>query len=195
MTEDEEKKRRPNANYSLSKPDASGGAEENLNFYYSRERRLENAPESVKKLYREEKPVKSGLFRVLVADKPRAALFITIIILCVVILAFSFLGRFDNSYSLDGNKVRLSATGFEGTSIVVIRKKAGGAQAYTGAIEIAVSPAVSAEDERYPVFYHRVFFTLESEEEYRFVIPFCPDEIAMVLQSEKSSLKIKLKVD
>jgi hypothetical protein len=113
--------------------------------------------------------------------------------MCVVILIFSATGLFNKTYSLEGNKLDIKGTGYEGTAIIVIRKTVNKSQAYTGAVDIAVSPMVQAEE--YPVFYHRIFFTLEPNEEYRFVVPFDSPQIAMVLQTEKNSLKITVKVD
>jgi len=187
---------RPNANYNLSKPENEATADGNLNFYYDRERRLEKAPQVVKDLYKEEKFKKFSLFRSLTADKPRTALFVTILILCVVILVLSVLGFFNDAYSLDGNKLQISAIGYEGTAIVVIKKTVSNiAPSYSGAVDIAVSPAAQDEDEQYQVFYHRIFFTVEPKEEYRFVIPFDSQEVGMVLQTDKNSLKIIIKVD
>jgi hypothetical protein len=115
--------------------------------------------------------------------------------MCAVILIFSATGLFNKTYSLEGNKLDIKGTGYEGTAIIVIRKTVNKSQAYTGAVDIAVSPSVQVEAGEYPVFYHRIFFTLEADEEYRFVIPFDSPQIAMVLQTEKNSLKITVKVD
>lgn len=190
MTDDNPQ--RPNANYKLSKQDVKPG--EQLNFHYSREHRLESAPQSVRDLYDNQNNKRFNLFSPLVADRPRRMLFGTIVILCIVILIFSATGLFNKTYSLEGNKLDIRGTGYEGTAIIVIRKTVNKAPAYTGAVDIAVSP-VAPQDEEYPVFYHRIFFTLEQDEEYRFVIPFDSPQIAMVLQTEKNSLKITVKVD
>jgi len=196
MTDDTGDTQRPNANYKLSKPDGYVPAEGELNFYYSREKRLAKAPQGVKDLYKTEKKYSGfNLLRPLIADKPRATLFFTIVILCIIILLFSVLGYFNSSFSLDGNKLEISGVRYEGTTIVVVKKTVNGSSAHTGAVDIAVSPVVQTEDEQYPVFYHRVFFSLETEETYRFVVPFESPELVMVLQTEKSTLKIKVNID
>jgi hypothetical protein len=190
----DENPQRPNANYKLSKTDIKPG--EHLNFHYNREHRLEKAPKDVKDLYNEQNNRHYNLFSPLVADRPRRFLFGTIIILCVIILIFSATGLFNKNYALEGNKLDIRGTGYEGTAIVVIRKTVNSKnQAYTGAVDIAVSPAAQSETDENPVFYHRIFFTLEPIEEYRFVIPFDSPQIAMVLKKEKNSLKITIKVD
>lgn len=196
MTGENDHPGRPNANYKLSKPDNDTIGEENLVFHYNREHRLAKAPQSVRDLYKENKYSKFNLLRPLIADKPRATVFFTIVILCVVILMLSFLGYFDRAYTLDGNKIGISARGYEGTAIIVLKKTVkNGAEAYTGAIDIAAFPAVQEESEQSPMFIHRIFFTFEPEEEYRFVVPFDSPEIFMHLQTEKSIIKIKVKVD
>jgi hypothetical protein len=191
----DESPQRPNANYKLSKQNIKPGQEENLNFHYNRAHRLESAPQAVKDLYDEQKNIRYNIFTSLVADRPRRLLFSTIIIMCVVILIFSATNLFSKTYSLEGNKIDIKGTGYEGTAIVVLKKTANNSQAYTGAVDIAVSPLTQDETVEYPVFYHRIFFTLEPNEEYRFVIPFDSPQIAMVLQTEKNSLKMTIKVD
>ena len=61
----------------------------NLNFHYSREKRLEKAPASVKFFYSEEKTNKKGLIRVLTASKPLKFMFLSILILVAVIISIN----------------------------------------------------------------------------------------------------------
>jgi len=191
---------RPNEKYKLSKGEESLNPEdEKLTFYYNRERRLEKAPQIVKDLYVEAAKIEAGkkqsrfnFIRPLIADKPRAMLFVTILLMCAAIFVLSLLGYFSNSYSLEENKIEISGTVFEGTTIVVLRKTVNSKTAYTGAVDIVVSIPVQP-DEEMPLFQHRVYFTLEQEEEYRFAVPFDSPELLMVVQTEKSSLQIKFK--
>jgi len=203
MTE-ENKKLRPNANYKLSKPDGPNpAAEENLVFYYNRERRLEKAPQAVRDLYAEKK-TGFNLLRPLVADKPRATVFFTIIFMCAVIIIVSIVTKTGGAYSLEGNRIEVSGTRFEGATIVVLTKtvKKNAGHAYTGAVDVAVSYPVgggangvvsNGGDEDYPVFYHRIFFSMETVEEYRFAVPFDAPEQLLILQTEKNTLQIKYK--
>jgi len=195
MTE-ENNKPRPNANYKLSKPDGPNkAAEENLVFYYSRERRLEKAPQAVKDLYNKDKTAAGfNLLRPLVADKPRATVFFTIILVCVAIVIVTLMNKTGGVYSLDGNSILITGTRFEGATIVVLTKtvKKNAGNAYTGAVDIAVSYPVNGGED-IPVFYHRIFFSMEPVEEYRFAVPFdFPDQM-IILQTEKNALKIKFK--
>jgi len=201
MTEETEKKR-PNAKYKLSKPDGiKPGMEENLTFYYNRERRLEKAPQAVKDLYDESKKItRFNLLRPLVGDKPRATIFFSIILICAVLVIISIINRTDGVYSLEGNRIEITGARFEGATIVVLKKtvKKNSVNAYTGTVDIAVSPKANgdfdgADGEEYPLFYHRIFFSMETSEEYRFAVPFDSPEQLLILQTEKSALQIKYK--
>ena len=191
MTDNEQVKR-PNANYKLSNENVNTDGE--LTFYYNRERRLEKAPQAVRDLYDENKRNnKSGLIKVLVADKPRALVFFTILIMTGVILILSLSNKIGDSYSLDGNKLEINGIKYEGMTVLAIRKTRKNIEnAYSGVIDIAVSP-VAQEGEKIQVFYHRVFFSMENEEDYRFTVPFDSPELLIVLQTDKNTLKIKYK--
>jgi hypothetical protein len=201
---EDEGRRRPNAKYKLSKPDDAKVPEGGLPFYYNRERRLAKAPKDVQDLYKEKKPNRFGIISVLIADKPRKILFFSIIVICAMIWLLGLLGYFDSSYTLDGNKIKISASAYEGTTIVIINKtvknKNKNKNAYTGAVDIAVSVPISVQggvpvqtdENNFPVFYHKIFFSLEKEEQYRFAVPFESGELLMVLQTEKYTLKIKV---
>jgi hypothetical protein len=104
------------------------------------------------------------------------------------------MGFFETKHILDGNRIEITGTRFEGATIVRLRKIAQNTDAYTGAVNIAVS-APARPDEEHSVFYHRVFFTLESEEEYRFAAPFDSTELLLVLQSERNTLYMRLNPD
>ncbi|MDR0322866.1 MAG: hypothetical protein LBI12_00295, partial [Treponema sp.] len=62
-----------------------------------------------------------------------------------------------------------------------------------GAVNITVYPAVIGENEENTVFYHRISFSPEKKEEYRFVIPFDAPELLVIVQTEKSTISINLK--
>jgi len=190
---DTEQPKRPNANYKLSKDDGNINGKEELTFYYNREHRLEKAPQAVRDLYDKNKNIRPGLLRVLVADKQRAMLFFTILIMMAVILILSLLNYMDTSYLLDGNKLEINGLKYEGTTIIAIRKtRKNTGSAYSGVVDIAVSPAVQTGEE-FPVFYHRIFFSLENEEDYRFTVPYDSPELLVILQTEKNTLKIRYK--
>jgi hypothetical protein len=193
VSDNSDGKRRPNAKYKLSKPDNAEVPREGLPFYYNREHRLAKAPKDVQDLYKEKKPNRFGLITVLIADRPRKILFFSIIVICVMIWVLGLLGYFDSAYTLDGNKLIISASAFEGTTIVAVTKiiKNKYKNPYTGAVDIAISVPVQTEN-NVPVFYHKIFFSLEKEERYSFAVPFESNELLMVLQTEKNTLKLKI---
>lgn len=189
-----EENKRPNENYNLSYPDGKKNENnESMTFYYNRERRLASAPKGVQDIYKENKPSRFALFSVLVADKPRMALFLTIVILCAVIIILSRIGIFDTSSVLSGNKIEISGTLFEETTIILIKKITRNAEAYTGAVDVAVSVPHQPGEEQNHIFTHRIYFSLENEEIYRFAVPFNSEELLIVLQSDKSEIQLKFK--
>jgi hypothetical protein len=186
-----EKAARPNASYKLSEKKQEN---DKLIFYYSRERRLAKAQEAVRDLYKGEKKPKFSLFLPLLNGKGRAMLFGSILLICVALLLITI---FDpaGSHELSGNRVSVQALRYDGTVIVVLKKNAQKKNPYTGTVEIGASPAALEEAAGAPIFYHRVFFSSESAEEYRFSLPFEADSLVMVLQTEKDSISMKLKVE
>jgi hypothetical protein len=196
--ERESRAARPNAAYKLSGED-SGGPDSTDNsglvFYYNREKRLEKAPQPVRELYTVQNKKGFNLLRPLVGNKSNAILFFTILVLSVSLIVLTLTGNLDTSYTIDGNRLSISAVRYEGTAIVTLKKALdkGNTRAYSGAVDVAVAPAVQDGEGDFPVFYHRVFFSLAQEEEYRFAVPFDPPELVLVLQTEKSTLKAKIK--
>jgi hypothetical protein len=59
----------------------------------------------------------------------------------------------------------------------------GGKEAYTGPVDITVSPVLS-EGERIAVFSHRIFFSTDSPETYYIALPFEGGRIIVILQTE-----------
>jgi hypothetical protein len=103
---------------------------------------------------------------------------------------------------LAGNALSAEARAYEGALMVTLKKTIaksgffGGEAPYTGAVDVAVSPALRSGDsnaETPPVFLHRLFFSLENAEEYRFSVPFDSEELVIVLQTEKNTLKLTVK--
>jgi hypothetical protein len=186
-------RRRPNAGYPLSKKRTG---DDELHFYYSREERLAKAPPSVRALYEETPKRKFSFFRTLTATRPLAMLFASIMILCAALMILSFL-NLSGGRNLGGNTVTPEAMKFRGETVVALTKIVKDPEdAYTGPVDIGVSPAVSGETETaaVPVFTHRIFFTLNAREEYRFSLPFEADALVFVLMAEENTARFKIKV-
>jgi len=204
---DHEEKQRPNARYKLSNENANPGQEE-IVYHYDRERRLAKAPQRVRDLCKMDTHHRFNLLKPLVRTKPLAMMFFSIIIICAVIAALSALGLTAMSDALDGNTLSIQAIRFEGATIMAINKSAvkksgldrfSRSPAYTGAVDIAVQPLLKsgAVQEEVPqdIFLHRIFFTLEPEEYYRFSIPFDADELAVVVRTETDVLRLTVKAE
>lgn len=201
---DNEEKRRPNANYKLSKENASP---EDIVYHYNRERRLAKAPQSVRDSYKE-KPRRRrlGILGPLVSTMPLRMMFFTILLSFAVIMIVSMLGLASDNYELDGNHLSVQAVKYEGATIVVLKKMpqkgmrlwfSSIVSPYTGAVDIAIQPSLKIAAARNlppeEIFYHKVFFTLEPAEYYRFSVPFDAEELAFVFKTEKKTLSVMIK--
>ncbi|MDR1858996.1 MAG: hypothetical protein LBQ69_05950 [Treponema sp.] len=195
MSDDGEKKR-PNANYRLSRENANP---DDIVYHYNRERRLAKAPQAVRDLYNDKPKKRFGLFGPLVDTKPKLIMFGSIVVACIMIIAISFLGLFGDTYNFDGNRLTVQAIRYEGTIIMALKKTvrkdalARLGNPYTGAVDIAVAPPAKADQPPQDIFYHRIFFTAEQEELYRFAVPFNSEELLMVFQTETKTLDVRVR--
>lgn len=197
---DGEEKKRPNANYRLSKEKFDT---EDITYHYSRERRLEKAPQSVRDLYEEKPKRRFGFLGSLANTKPQRMMLASILVASLMIAAISYFNLASDTYDFDGNRLSVEAILFEGTTIVTLKKTTGKNaitrlnKPYNGAVNVAVAPAIKAGSGQVmqpeDVFYLRVFFTAESQEIFRFALPFDAEELLVVFQSEKKTLSIKVK--
>jgi hypothetical protein len=202
---DAQEPKRPNAHYKLSNENAST---DGIVYHYSRERRLEKAPQAVQDLYKAEPQHRFNLIKPLVRTRPLAMMFATVVVASLLVLVVSVLGLASNSYDLDGNQISVQAVRYEGAIIMIVKKtvKKSGlgrfsslAPAYSGAVDIAVQPLIKSASVREPppagIFYHKIFFTLENEESYRFTFPFDSGELALVLATEKKTISLTVKAE
>jgi len=204
--DDKNQKQRPNARYKLSKENVEEG---DIVYHYDREHRLKKVPQRVRDLCNQPPPQRFNLFKPLVRTKPLAMMFFSIIIICVMIVALSLLGFTGADYTLDGNNISIQAIRFEGAIVMAVDKsikKSKGldrfsntALPYTGAVDIAVQPILKdgeVQDEvPRDLFFHKIFFTFEPQEYYRFSVPFDTDELAVVLRTETKTLRLTVKAE
>jgi hypothetical protein len=164
-------------------------------FYYSRSRRLERASEAVRAINDPSVPKWSAI------KNPRARLlsliFLALMIFIVGIISFVW-SPADNAKNLGGNTVAVSALTFQGAAYLVIKKSVAEKDgAYTGTVDLAVSRELSPEEEKNgveaPIVTHRIFFSLEPEEEYRFSVPFEADRLVILMQGGKDMISLSVK--
>jgi hypothetical protein len=192
-------------------PEQKGGGDprgislENLDrevtFYYNRERRLERASPAVRAL-NEGLPVKRGFIRSLTSTKPHQFLFVSILIVMAMLMAFSALsGVSRNSLTMAGNALRISAGRSGDGSFIIINKNiaAGEENPYIGEVYVAVSPVLRSSQKRegadIPVFTSRIFFTMEQEEEYRLVLPFNGERYMLLFRVGNQQASVRIKAD
>jgi hypothetical protein len=165
-------------------------------FYYSRERRLAKAPESVQALYEDRGKPGFNLLRPLVSTRSNAILFGTMVALVLISLVVSFSVAGEQDYR--GSRISVSAVRYEGAALVIIKKTVrGGGEGYTGPLAIAVSP-LNKPSESLP-YPHRVNFSSKKTEEFRFSVPFEEPELLVEISGdpenpgEEGSLAFKVK--
>jgi hypothetical protein len=197
---DDSQKQRPNANYRLSRENIDP---EKIIYHYDRERRLAKAPQVVRDLYKEQPPKRYGFFKLLGNTKPNLMLFGTIVVLCLLIWILTALGVVDNSVVMEGNELSVQGINYEGTAIISLKKTqkkkslTRRSEAYTGAVNIAILPVIKPDTEQAQLtvntFYNKIFFTHEPVEQYRFVVPFDQDELAIIIQTEKNTISMTVR--
>jgi hypothetical protein len=171
-------------------------------FYYSRERRLARAPQSVRDLYDTSSASRPTLFKALTGGtRSGAMLLITIVVVSFVIVVLSRGLKESGGTKLGGNTLTVSALSFpeqaNETTYIVLNKKTGSEKAYTGTVDVAVSIYKKAGEagEDMPIATHRVFFTLEPEEDFRFSVPFTGPELILMLRAEDELATLQVKPD
>jgi hypothetical protein len=161
---------RPNEGLPLTE-DRDGG--EGPVFYYSRSRRLSQAPANVRALYEEKGRPRFNLFRPLLSTRPNAILFGTLAALLLISLAISFSNRGNRAGDYYGNRISLEARRYEGAAVLVLKKtRREGTAAYTGPLDISVSPGESAAAESGAPYLHRLHLSSRAVEEFSFSVPF-----------------------
>jgi hypothetical protein len=174
--------------------------EEDLVFYYSRERRLERASETVRSFNAPKGRTKKGFFGAFAANRSQGFLLISIVVMSAMIMLVSAFVKGDTA-NFGGNRVEFSAFRFQGSSYLALKKTAPkNGSPYTGVVNLAVSPAAPPKGgAAVPVITRTVFFSLEAEEEFRMMLPFESAEILILAEApdtdsrEYKKFKVKVK--
>ncbi|MDR1059441.1 MAG: hypothetical protein LBL43_07810 [Treponema sp.] len=179
-----------------------------LVFYYSREHRLSRASPEVREL-NDGVIKRPGLFRSLTSTRGHLFLLLSIFVICGMIFIV-FYSPEERALTLGGNKLTLSIQeGEEGGVLTIVKEAPRGKASYTGAVDLAVSPAPAAKggsaaggeaggSSEPEILTRRIFFTLEETESYR--IPLSTETGAslngegyyVMLQSENERISRKI---
>lgn len=106
-----------------------------LVFHYSRERRLREAPESVRQLNADSRR-RPSLFKTLVATKASAFLLLAIIMLSATIFVVNFLMPSKDEVLAGGNRFKLAAFSYEDSTYLTVRKTRVAKDAYSGPVTV-----------------------------------------------------------
>lgn len=172
-----------------------GRNNEELAFYYSRDRRIASAPERVKMLYSGTFGRRSGLFGTLLATKSLAFLFLAILMLSATAMVMSFLLHRETNQTVMGNAFSLEAFRFQGATYIAIKKEARSNDAYSGPLDVAVSPSTQSTNPAQVQVYTQSFLIgLKPHEEFRFSVPFEAEKIVVLLRLNESLNRFVLSV-
>ena len=206
MSDEAEEKKRPNANYRLSKTNVNP---KEITYHYNRDRRLERAPQSVQDLYYKEDQPRRGLLKIASGGKVQLFTMVAILLVSVLALVVTILGREGDTHDLEGNRVSIQAIRYEDLVIMALRKTIPNRRQflslrpvrtpYTGVVNIEVLPVYPPPSEHAAlmggIFFHRIDFTDESPEFFRFTVPFDSDELEVVLRTENRDLYARVMVE
>ena len=156
-----------------------------IEYYYSRERRLEKASPVVREMY--EKNNKRGLITSIAGNKGNFFLLISIIIICFMyFLGMNITGKSDKSIVLESNKITMGIYEEESILLLSIHKKVSGKTGYTGAVDVTIMPQLSGEGSR--TMSHRISFTENLEEDFYISLPFEGEKFTVIFQIENQTI-------
>lgn len=149
-------------------------AEENqeIKFYYSRDDRLKRASAEIRAMNLPmERP---KFFKTLLGNRGNVMILMSILIICMMYyFGNRFMGSSETELTLGNNRIAASITEEGGILFLSVQKTyRKDAYAYTGAVDIAVSPASPGAGESPQVLAHRIYFSLNSPENYIISLPF-----------------------
>lgn len=99
----------------MSEDDPAG-----LKFHYNRERRLEHAPEEVRRAYEQGWTPNRGFIKGLTANTGLKSIFFVIVIMCVTIFGVTLLGDSSRGATVEGVPLKLKAFLYEETVYITV---------------------------------------------------------------------------
>ena len=159
-------------------------------FYYSRDRRLQRASQTVQDAYKQ--PKRRGLIG-LFGSRGNFMILICIILIIAMIGLGNFIVRRNDGPRLGGNILNLSIVSEEEVLLLGLLKRAPArGEIYIGDVDIIVSPSGNALDE--PEFFvHRVIFNPVEKETFFIALPFEGDDFFVILRTKDEQVAFSLK--
>ncbi len=175
-------------------------------YYFSHERRVENAPEEVQDfINRKVKTPKvfapfmtslRSFTPIMPSGKANLVMLGGIAVLFAVIIIINLVINRQTQYTLEGNTISASAIRYEGKTFIVIKKQAETADAYTGAVEMAVSRQKPASaDAASPIHTSRLYFLPEKNEEFRVSAPEEIENLLIFMRAAEEQVAIQITAD
>jgi hypothetical protein len=169
-----------------------------LVYYYSREHRLSRASRAVRELNSGGR--RPGLLYAFTASRAHVILSASILIISAFIIIASIATRESNALTLGNNSVTVSAVRYEeGIFLALNKKSPRNGEAYSGVVDMAVSPVLEKSEKgtgggEIPIFTYRIFFSLTEEEEYLIPLPFEGNGFFIIFQTseERKSHRVSL---
>lgn len=162
-------------------------------FYYSRERRLSRASPQVQAL-NDGKPIRASFRKTVLATRSHKLIFFSLIFVCISLLLASRFTARESAVKLGGNTLAISIVREEGILMLGISKTAPkSGEVYIGAVDIAVSPVHSKQEEAPSVFSHRIYFNPVESETRRVSLPFDGDDFFVILKTENERKSYRIK--
>ena len=159
-------------------------------YYYSRERRLSRASQTVRD-FDDHTPAKQSAVKKFFGNRGNFLIFISILMICIMAyLTNQFSGSGNNEFILGNNRISVTITQEETINFFsLVKTIPNNASVYTGTVDIAISPVRSGNDgEEPPVMTHRIFFTYNITERFMVSLPFDGASFIVVMQTENETL-------
>ncbi|MCL2832344.1 MAG: hypothetical protein FWD78_04165 [Treponema sp.] len=171
---------RPIKNEHGRKPEA----DQDIVYYYSREHRMQRASTGVREL-NENAGVKQGIIKNLIGNKSNITVLVSIAIICLMAFFITISGgQTGAQVKLGENNVSMTIYDEGGILFLSLHKEfPSKIVPYTGAVDIAVSP-VQTGKEVPPIETRRIFFSLDTPENYLVSLPFEGDKFLVALHTD-----------
>ncbi|MDR2468397.1 MAG: hypothetical protein LBD22_05500 [Spirochaetaceae bacterium] len=173
---------------------ANGNArnEHELQFYYNRDARLAKASERVRALYDGQPKRKIAFFSSLTDTKPKAAMFISIVVMCLMILFISNMTSGGNDGNLAGNTISAHVMRYNGASFIVLKKQRLRADAWADIVDISMA---RPDAEKSKLSSKQIVFTTAETEEFRWTLPFETPRLIFFLSAGNDTQRLAVTSD